>query len=405
VAAEVVARDGERVEPVSHYRYDAVYRLIEASGREHIGQCAFDFAPASGDRRDFPFAGLAAHANDLQALRGYTERYDYDLGGNPLVVRHLAGGSGWTREFDYEEASLLEAGVHGNRLTRTTVGNGAPHVEALAYDAHGNATVLPPVSALDWDFQDRLHRAELGGGGTAYYVYDGTGQRVMKVIESLAGVVRKQRIYIGGFELYRELAGDGSTTLARESLHVVDGEQRIALVETRTIAGGAPIAQPEPVVRYQLASHLGSSTVELDADGAVIAYEEYHPYGTTALQAGRSAAEVSLKRYRYTGKERDDETGLAYHGARYYAPWLLRWASADPLGIVDGPNLYAYARGNPVRFSDPRGTDCNEHDSSTCPTGSPPPRSSSRAPRSPPPPTRSRRAARGRRPPPPHRPR
>jgi RHS repeat-associated protein len=85
-----------------------------------------------------------------------------------------------------------------------------------------------------------------------------------------------------------------------------------------------------PVIRYQLNNHLGSACLELDRDGAVISYEEYYPYGSTSYQAGHSVAEVSLKRYRYTGKERDEETGLSYHGARYYAPWLGRWISSDP---------------------------------------------------------------------------
>src|SRR5262249_830936 len=68
----------------------------------------------------------------------------------------------------------------------------------------------------------------------------------------------------------------------------------------------------------------------------------------SAFQVGRSAAEVSLKRYRYTGKERDYETGFSYHGARYYAPWLGRWASKDPIGSRDGLNLYSYGHDNPV---------------------------------------------------------
>ncbi len=61
------------------------------------------------------------------------------------------------------------------------------------------------------------------------------------------------------------------------------------------------------------------------------------------------------KRYRYTGKERDEETGLYYHGARYYAPWLGRWTSCDPAGLVDGLNLYVYAGANPVVRHDPSG--------------------------------------------------
>jgi RHS repeat-associated protein len=88
----------------------------------------------------------------------------------------------------------------------------------------------------------------------------------------------------------------------------------------------------------------------------LISCEEYHPYGTTAFQAGRSAAETSLKRYRYIGKERDEESGLYYHSARYYAPWLSRWTTCDPLSVRGGPNLYMYVSGNPIRRSDPGGT-------------------------------------------------
>ncbi len=61
---------------------------------------------------------------------------------------------------------------------------------------------------------------------------------------------------------------------------------------------------------------------------------------TRPIQAGRTAAEVSLKRYRYTGKERDEENGFTYHGARYYAPWLGRWISFDTCWIgPDGLNF------------------------------------------------------------------
>jgi len=88
----------------------------------------------------------------------------------------------------------------------------------------------------------------------------------------------------------------------------------------------------------------------------VISYEEYQPYGTTAYRATDSQTEVSAKRYRYTGKEKDEETGLYYHGARYYAYWLGRWTAADPIGLGDGVNRFAYVSGNPVRLNDPGGT-------------------------------------------------
>jgi RHS repeat-associated protein len=136
----------------------------------------------------------------------------------------------------------------------------------------------------------------------------------------------------------------------------MDDTQRIALVETSTIENGNTVNTPVPVQRYQLSNHLGSASLELDRNGALISYEEYHPYGTTSFQVMTSAAEVSLKRYRYTGRERDEETGFSYHGARYYAPWLGRWLACDPIGIDDGLCLYSYAKSNPLKFTDPMGT-------------------------------------------------
>jgi RHS repeat-associated protein len=132
---------------------------------------------------------------------------------------------------------------------------------------------------------------------------------------------------------------------------VADGAQRVALVETRT--DGAA----QRTIRYQLGNHLGSSMLELDEHAHIISYEEYYPYGSTSYQAGRSDAEVSLKRYRYTGMERDEESGLEYHALRYFAPWLGRWTSADPASLGGGINLYRYADDSPLRLTDTGGAD------------------------------------------------
>lgn len=64
---------------------------------------------------------------------------------------------------------------------------------------------------------------------------------------------------------------------------------------------------------------------------------------------------MSLKRYRYSEDGRDEETGLACHGVRYYATWLGRWASADPKGVNTGINRYRYGSGNPANRLDPSG--------------------------------------------------
>jgi RHS repeat-associated protein len=95
--------------------------------------------------------------------------------------------------------------------------------------------------------------------------------------------------------------------------------------------------------------------LELDENANIISYEEYYPYGETSYRAGRNIAEVGLKRYRYTGKEKDEENGLYYYGARYYVCWLGRWTAADPAGLVDGLNLYMYCRGSPMGLVDKNG--------------------------------------------------
>jgi RHS repeat-associated protein len=222
---------------------------------------------------------------------------------------------------------------------------------------------------MQWDFKDQLQMSQRQAvnaddadgmehqGERTYYVYDSAGQRARKVTERANGTLKRERIYLAGFEIYREYGGVGGTaTLERETLHVMDDKRRVALVETKTVNADAPAGTlSAALTRYQFDNQLGSASLELNEGGALISYEEYYPFGNTSYQAGRGAAEVSLKRYRYTGKERDEETGLYYHGARYYAPWLGRWTTCDPAGFMDGPNLYFYARCNPTRFNDPKG--------------------------------------------------
>ena len=106
-----------------------------------------------------------------------------------------------------------------------------------------------------------------------------------------------------------------------------------------------------PVVCY-LADHLGSANVVVEPSGTIATREEWFPYGETSFGGS------TRNRYRFTGKERDSESGLTYHGNRWYAPWLGRWMSCDPLPPSrpsQACNQYAYVRGNPLSFVDPAG--------------------------------------------------
>ncbi len=83
-----------RITPDADYTYDAIYQLIQASGREHIGQMG------QVDHND-PDIHPLPHPNNVEAMRPYTESYEYDGVGNILAMIHQANGGSWTRYYQY----------------------------------------------------------------------------------------------------------------------------------------------------------------------------------------------------------------------------------------------------------------------------------------------------------------
>jgi len=357
-----------RVDPGADYTYDAIGRLVEAAGREHLGQVGG--APRVYAHDDLPRTRLP-HRGDGAAMGRYLERYAYDAAGNLLAMIHRGGdpvAPGWRRTFIHDEPSPLEPSRRSNRLTRCLLNAAGTVVESYSaggdgYDAHGNMLRLPQLQELVWDHRDQLRmsrRQAVNAGDTdgvarqgerTWYVYDAAGSRVRKVTESAAGQVREERLYLAGVEIFRR---GGANPVVRETLHVMDGGRRVAVVESRR-AGVEP-GVPARLVRYQFGNPLESVGFELDEQGRIVTYEEYAPYGSTTYQAVRAATEAP-KRYRYTAKERDEESGFYYHGARYYAPWLARWTSCDPAGPRASPNAYQYVQANPIGLHDPDGAD------------------------------------------------
>jgi RHS repeat-associated protein len=204
------------------------------------------------------------------------------------------------------------------------------------YDIHGNITSMPHLSSMVWDEKDQLH-STTNGTFTSYYNYDTQGNRTRKVI--VKGNIIETRYYLNGYEVYRK--ENSTADFERITLNISDDEKTFVRIETKT--------GENEVIRYQYDNHLGSACLELDNTGQIISYEEYHPFGTTSYRSGRTEIEVSLKRYKYCGKERDEETGFYYYGMRYYAAWLCRFVSVDPLQFKY-PELtpFQYASNRPV---------------------------------------------------------
>ena len=114
-----------RVDPSGDYTYDAIYRLIEATGREQLGLAGggTPLAPAPTSYNDIPRVGLL-QPGDGNAMGIYDEQYQYDAVGNFLHFIHRGSNPanpGWTRSYAYNEPSLLDAAQVSNRLSSTTI--------------------------------------------------------------------------------------------------------------------------------------------------------------------------------------------------------------------------------------------------------------------------------------------
>jgi len=398
-----------RVDPTNDYKYDSLYRLISAFGREHLGQLGAPPVPTSDS--DAPRMNIL-HRADGGVMGRYQQRYVYDEAGNLTQMIHAGTdpqNPGWTRTYHYDHVSALEPLNTDNRLTGTQIGNGA--LESYSHDDAGNMDSMPHLQVMTWDCRDQLESAASqalndGTPETTWYLYDAEGRRVRKVTDNAARggdtpVRAEERVYIGKFEVYRKYDSDGNTpSFTQEALSVFDQERavatsraqkaeapkhserpRLVLVETRVDANGNRL---ERLIRFQHENHLGSAALELDEGARIVSYEEYYPYGSTSFQSVRDQSQTA-KRYRFSRKERDDRTGLYYFESRYQACWLGIWTSVDPLkklgsparaariaesgnqegdeAAVDkepccrGESPYRYCKNNPATLIDPDGCD------------------------------------------------
>jgi len=323
----------QQIEPLRTFVYDTLYQLTEATGYE---AASLNRGPQTAQR-------TLATADQLS---NYTQRYEYDAGGNLQKLTH-SGTQNHTRLF---------ATAHFSNRSLLQTDERPPTQEQIAagFDANGNLRQLAPGQALSWDLRNQLSEVtsverETGVNDREVYQYDASGARVRKIrsmqAKSLSHSVEVR--YLPGLEIR-------TNNVTGEVLQVITATAGHSTVRVLHWQTGKPTDIDNDHARYSLADHIGSSTLEVDQNGQLISQEVYYPYGETAWFAGRNDVEAKYKTVRYSGKERD-ATGLYYYGLRYYAPWLCRWLNPDPQGEEGGLNLYQMVMSNPIKYVDRQG--------------------------------------------------
>jgi RHS repeat-associated protein len=221
-------------------------------------------------------------------------------------------------------------------LSATANANNRLVLTGLSYDAAGNLTSDGSHSF----FFDAEHRiCSIGGTscttGTVYD-YDGDGKRIKKSTGTL---------YWTGVGSSALTESDSSGNLSSD--YIFFGADRIARFDFST-----------STTHFYFSDHLGSHSVVTNTVGALEQESDFYPYG------GERPITNGTNHYRFTGKERDSETGLDNFGARYYTSNLGRFTTRDRIGVTllrildpQRLNAYSYVRNSPLQAVDPDGND------------------------------------------------
>ena len=208
------------------------------------------------------------------------------------------------------------------------------------YDAAGNMTYDgTPGHQMNysWDSENRL----IGAAGYGY-IYDAAGNRVEKVTPATNPTSGTLYWY-----MTPGIVAESDLTGALKSEYVFFDSERVARKDF-----------PSNTVAYYFSDHLRTASVITDSAGNIKSESDYYPWGGELQLVANDS-----NHYKFTGKERDGESGLDYFGARYYSGALSRfmtpdWASKPttvPYADFGNPqslNLYSFVRNNPLSLAD-----------------------------------------------------
>jgi RHS repeat-associated protein len=290
---------------------------------------------------------LKYQVNTIGSL-AITDTFSYDsLNRLKSTVETTTSGTGWTENNSYDRYGNRGGGSLSLTFS-TSPSNNRISNGGYSYDAVGNLQ-NDGVHAYTFDAENKISKVDT----VPAYVYDGSGQRVRKLVgENL------RFIYGIGGAVVAEFSGS-SGALQKE---YVRGAGGMATIESAAVNGNG--------TRYATSDHLGTPRVVTNASAAVVSRHDYKPFGEemAANVAGRTTglgySVTDNVRQKFTSKERDNETGLDYFGARYYSSPQGRFTSVDPITITQyrltnpqALNGYSYVANMPLRFTDPTGKD------------------------------------------------
>jgi RHS repeat-associated protein len=224
----------------------------------------------------------------------------------------------------------------------------------MQYDAMGNLynDTYSGTGARTFDGENRMVTATNTGGQQSLYTYDADGRRVRR---SSYGQETWQVYGLDG-ELLAEYAANAAPAAPQGEYGYRNGQLLV------TAAPGADL-------RWLVADHLGTPRIVADRTGSLagITRHDYLPFGEELFAGtGNRTTQHGYQssdniRQQFTKYERDDETGLDFAQARYYASTQGRFTSPDPTLLSVNAlnpqswNRYAYVLNDPLVYVDPLG--------------------------------------------------
>jgi RHS repeat-associated protein len=299
-------------------------------------------------------------SNTLNSSRSQTFTYD-------SLNRVATASSGtWGESYSLDAWGNLNQFVPYNGLplvdkSASQLADGSNRIIGFCYDTAGN--LLDQGACASSHAYTYNAENQLTFTAQVNYIYDGDGNRVEKYMPSANPPFYELYWYGGGSDPLEETDGTGNLTNTAFHEYVFFGGKRIARRDGTTSGD----------VQYYIADHLGSARVVTNATGVTQTDIDYCPYGAQCYVA----SDTSGNNYKFTGKERDTESGLDNFEARYDTSSLGRFMSPDPLGghQLDPQTLnkYVYVRNNPLSLTDPTGLDfslpCAQNNGTTCQGG------------------------------------